>query len=119
MKCADTLAYEAWHMHKINPPVDVDLRKVLQGARPLCMHWPFIVATDCGVQIEHGYLGWYRDAAEPRPEVVWKHLPAVRTTERKDLILRFSSFNVGTLSEKKVGTGVAAFLRAQFFVAKG
>lgn len=113
-ECADTLAYEAWNKHKINPPVDVDLRKVLRGARPLCMHWPLIVATDCGVQIEHGYLEWYRDAAEPRPEVVWKHLPEARTTERSDLTLRFASFNVGTLSENKVGTGIAAFLRAQF-----
>ena len=113
-ECANTLAHQAWSTHRINPTLDVDARPVLRGDRPLCMQWPLICGMRTGVDIDHGYLSWYRDSSEPRPDIVWQHLPQAQPKTTEQLRIRMATFNVCTLQDHDRGGGLIAFMRAQF-----
>ena len=113
-ECANTLAYQAWTMHTVRPILDVDVRTVLQGERPLCMQWPLLHGIDTGVDIDHGYLSWYRDTSEPRPEVVWRQLPRPQPKTTTMMHIRMATFNVCTLHEQDGGIGLTSLMRAQF-----
>ena len=113
-ECANTLAHQAWSTHRINPTLDVDVRTVLNGDRPPCMHWPLLCGVKTGLDIDHGYLSWYRDSSEPRPEIVWQHLPTEQTKTTEQICIRLATFNVCTLQDRDGAGGLTAFMRAQF-----
>ena len=112
-ECANTLAYQAWTHHKLNAVLDFDVRTVLCGDRPLCMQWPMLLDASCGVDFSYGYLTWYRDSAEPRPEVVWSALPQQTERSMTGLNFRLASYNVCSLQERTHALGIADFLRQQ------
>ena len=112
-ECANTLAHHAWTTRIQNPVLDVDVRDVLCQERPLCMQWPLLLDKTCGVDFDFGYLSWYRDTSEPRPDIVWQALPKATPLQTKELTLRMASYNVCTLGGKGHNVSMTNFLRAQ------
>ena len=117
----DTLAYDAYHQDIRGPPLDFDVRKLLDREHPLCAHWPLVVRLLAQKKtvptVQNGTLHWQYPNAIPDSDVVWKDLEEAEEpmSAVHMLQLRCVTYNVQTLKDSgdPVGIGASSFLRAQ------
>ncbi len=117
----DTLAYDAYHQDIWGPPLDFDVRKLLDQEHPLCAHWPLVVRLLAQKKtvptVQNGTLHWQYPNAMPNSDVVWKDLEEAEEpiSAVHMLQLRCVTYNVQTLKDSgdPVGIGASSFLRAQ------